>query len=412
MYKVNKDMKKTNSTIGKSILSFLPQSPNAIIRDTNMCCGILKFTYHSVNFLIEALDNFYIKHNYNFFDPHVGENACQIRAYIFLILSKKKNIHKITERINFLKKKNNQIIDAINLGINHKIKGKKSSIYNIYIKYDLYFDISISEEFLYKSYFLTIFKKIINIDFYIDKEYISKYFNISKYITKKITHEYQITLSEYSYNFIKKASNFYGINNTTYPNLFKNLLYNEGKPVFPCYFYSKIIFNNLLKNKDNLIIKIEDMNNKKSILFTNSNESNQLITLTNDTFLIDKVRMIVICDSESLLMKSPLAIQESLNRLGIYHILLMCMAAHPQYSGTHLSTWTNKLFPTDSHLLPKERELLNEFITYKEKAFSYGFCRENPLMLVVRHIFIDTLCNYHNMQTNHSFLKNNGEYVL
>lgn len=75
-----------------SIVDLLPQNNLALVRNSKLAFEILKMVYNITSLLVDCLSKFYIRKQYQYFDPHVGDTACQIRAYAFVLLSKKKII--------------------------------------------------------------------------------------------------------------------------------------------------------------------------------------------------------------------------------------------------------------------------------------------------------------------------------
>lgn len=75
-----------------SIVDLLPQNNFSLVRNSKLAFEILKMVYNITSLLANCLSKFYLRKQYQYFDPHVGDTACQVRAYAFVLLSKKKLI--------------------------------------------------------------------------------------------------------------------------------------------------------------------------------------------------------------------------------------------------------------------------------------------------------------------------------
>lgn len=397
-----------NRTDSYSIVSLLPQSCSAIIRDNKMCNEILTILYRSIDLLIETLNKFYIEKRYKYFDPHIGESACQIRTCMFIFLASEIKDDNVVKRISFLMSKKSKIIDSIHEGIVFREKGKKQSIEKVMNKNDINFSLSVDEVFLFKSYFLTIYKEEINGNSYIDKIKISRNLNISNFLSKKISYKYQVFISRLSCDFVYKIAREIGYDDFNYENILNSAMTYEGKMAYPCFFYSKVIFEYMIKMKFDFLLKIEDKD--VYIFFEEGDKLGKLIDKEFDIHKRTNACMMILCSSLIIPEFSPEQFLKRVNDFGLLSILLMNMAAHPQYIGVKAISLSEKLITREVPLSAAEERLVYEFERYKLQAKKFGFCRESSSFLLVKHIFIDSVSRqleFHQKENN-TFAKSKG----
>lgn len=378
-----------------SIIDLLPQNNMAVVRDTKMIFEILKATYNVIALLIDSISKFHIDKQYQHFDPHVGESACQIRAYMCIILARKKySSTYILERIEILNTYLYKLNEIIHAKINYK--NSSHSIVELIKKYDCYFDVSWEECFLFKSYFLTIFKREHLQETYISSHDVATTFIISKKLAKKIIHRYQYHLSEISCSFIEHIASELNINKKNSPNFVSSVLNDDdGRMVYPCFFYSKIIFMHMKKTNCPILLIVETIDNghikKDYILFGRIDGHGQLLNITNNPLMIDDICVVIVCSRITSIPASSIELLKILNAFGLYDILLMNMAAHPQFGGLKLSICSERLSQDNVSLSGIEKQINEEFVSFKERAQKNGFCRNNPSTLLVKHIFMNSV---------------------
>lgn len=376
------------------MMDLLPQHPHSLIVDPKTCHEILTLLHSLMVLLIDGLRKFYIDKDYNYFDPHVGENACQIRAYILMLLSKKHNINKTNERIHLLSQKIDNIENLLKTKAIYQIDGKNLEIIEFLHKYNLVFKLYTDEVIVYKSYFLTFFRKKSDDNFFIDDALISACLQISRRMSKRITHQYQVFLSRISCVFIKKLSTDLGFSRSDYANLLAPM-YSDGKMVYPCFFYSKMLFLHMIKNKKNILIVINNgiSSSMIQILFEHGNTYGVLVHKNIKNNFEDQTCMVISCVRNVQLKLTPEELLKKINGFGLYNILLMNMASHPQFSGAKLAYLEHSLMSYDKTPTSKEKEMAYELNLFKGNAETLGFSRENKSLLVIKHIFMSTLTN-------------------
>ncbi len=140
-------------------------------------------------------------------------------------------------------------------------------------------------------------------------------------------------------------------------------------------------------------------NRKDMILFDGGAEQGYLLTRKN-SLREEGVCMVISCTRIASTPLSPQEIVNKLNHFGLYAILLASVAAHPQFSGSKLIAYANQLVPDTTKLLGVEREIEQEFFKFKKSAYENGFCLENPSLLLIEHIFMDSISNQIELHQN------------
>ncbi len=236
------DIKELNKT-AYAITDLLPQNNSALVLNSKIAAEILKKVYNISRLLVDCLDKFYIYKQYQYFDPHVGESSCQIRAYAFVRLSKK-NIVKdsnvtVIERIHFL----NGTLDKLRKTLNSQIddrshKKKRHTIVEFLKEYGFYFFMEWQECFLYASYCLTLFKRLDVKKVYICDNEIARFFTISKAASKKMIYKYQSQLARMSCEFIGAIALDLNIDKKNTPSLISAALFDDdGRMIYPFFFF-------------------------------------------------------------------------------------------------------------------------------------------------------------------------------
>lgn len=385
-----------------SCIDLLPQASTAIVRDSHMREQTLKLMHSLTKFTIHALEKFHLHKQYEDFDPHVGETACQIRAYILLLTS------KTTDLDLFHKKR--QLISTINKNLEHALTNLKNThlpnnqltIETFLKQNEFYYELNDEEILITTSYFLTEFKeKEPDGSTYINHDKIADHINSPRKLAKKLTRQFQLILAQLSCQKI-----FQWGQEITYPNEQLNILKklqlfdDDARSVLPCYYFTKILFHHLLKKALPIIVIITHKNNVSSnqiCLLSYPNLLKSIVPLKNvykyfyneSSFIIEGETLYNIHEKE----KEYLA---KINQIGIETILLANMAIHPQYSGNKLSEYC-----TDPFGMIEEHEEHDEFIklmrtelsNMSKAAKEIGCCKENPALFLVNHIYCDTIKN-------------------
>lgn len=327
-------------------------------------------------------------------------------------IKKKDDNNAIVERIHFLNSNLTKLKKVLAARISYK--NNSCTIDELITKYNSYFSVEWQECFLYKSYILTLFKKSNSQELYISSDEMAHFFSIPKKSSKKMIHKYQSHLSMLSCEFIKTIALDLDINEKNSPNIVSSILRDDNeRMVYPCFFYSKVLFMHMQKTGCAVLIILEtvdaDHSRKDLILFDGGNNQGRLLTRNNN--FKEEACMVVVCKRIASMSLSAQELLKKLNGYGLYHILLMNMAAHPQFSGLKLALFAEQLVPPIADLVAAERQMEEEFWALKKSAHKNGCCRDNPALLLVKHISIDSLSNQIDLQENTNEIMNLREGI-
>lgn len=381
-----------------SSVELLPQDSNMIIKDSALQSNVAKMLSFFSLLLSDALYDFYTISKYHKFDPHVGDTACQIRAYQLIKMRYEPVNYSPNNRIDQLISISNRI-DRFNN--QNKELLKRLPLEDFINKNELMFHISSNEWLLLRMYFLTFFKEEGDGNTtYINYDAISHSIGVSRKLAKKIVRYYQISLAQSSCDIVlelarkRKSKSFNTILNET---LRKD---DDARPVLPCYFYSKLIFEELQIIKCDILIEISfetqhgDDINPLYLKFSSDGKAD-IFNLSSKDMLDDKIYFVITGTADAKYQSFDYQnYVRFFNQYGLYNIFLACMAAHPQYTGNILSSYQNSPFRNIQTEAEGLYEMSHELASMKIISEKYGCSLNNQSLLLIKHIYCDTLTNF------------------
>ncbi|MGA2655126.1 MAG: hypothetical protein ABSF18_04005 [Gammaproteobacteria bacterium] len=397
-------------------LDLLPQKKEGMLVDRKSKIQLLQLTEKITELSIKALEAFFAKRFSNF-DAQVGENLCQIRAYKILLLGydllNKRTAH-IEADLQNLKKSKGRIKSIINNLENfnnnitsyNELLDKKETVTSFYQKNGVYFSLSLDTLFLILSYFLDFFSiREERMPIAINHKEISIHLFTSKYISKRITHDYQKKLTQLSTDFIIKISKETpSLNkiNEIMPELKK--ISDEDRTVLPCHNVTLAILENMIIRELPLLIIAERKYNADKeidkIMFLYSGNKNEYNFIFKKNVIDFNMPCMVIRGEMVYNDKNSIESQAQYSKrfmhTGVMNILLQNTAMHPQYSGAKLLTmrenpYLNLMHSKNPSILSTAKQQESILITYKNQAMVVGCCKENPKLFHLKHIFCNTL---------------------
>jgi hypothetical protein len=413
-----------------SNLDLLPQKQDSILTDRKNKIQLLLLAKKITALSIEALELF-IKKKLSSFDAQVGENLCQIRAYKILLLGKKflsnqvPHIENDLENLKVLYEKINPLIYKMENFNNRETCYNefldRKELVNLFFKSnDIYLFLSTDTMFLIFSYFLSI--SCIRKDrtpLAIDYSKISIDLEISKYLSRKITHHYQKKLSQLSSNFLLDISNempcIYDLP-LIMPLMLKTT--DENRSILPCYGATLTILNHMIYQELPLLV-ITERKIKKTIktdkiafLFLGNKKLKKFL-LTDYDKNINSPCMIIRGEAIDENIKNPenlSAYAEKFLNTGINNILLGNTSMHPQYSGKNLffikeNPFHHLLGEINDFTLGSIKKLESSFIFHKKEALRLGCCKENPKLFHLTHVFCNILSQEFKENKTHFYAK-------
>src|SRR3990167_65610 len=260
-------------------LDLLPQSWSTVLRDSKMIISTLRLLDFILEKLIESQIAFYQDKKYHLFDPHVGENCCQIRAAQLLLYATQplKSPVETQYYIDYLRNQKIHVNRVIQHFSQHHEANHSLTLIEFLKKHELIFLINIPNKYIFICYFLTHFKhsKFSDHDS-IDCEKISSEARISTKLSKKIMRYYQIALAEFSCDTIITWASELGFT-FQYTDMLKKMVRQDDneRNVLPCYFLTDVIIAKLKKERLPILIVLEDTHRTRipKLLYFNFNEA-------------------------------------------------------------------------------------------------------------------------------------------
>ncbi|HEX4045958.1 MAG TPA: hypothetical protein VHZ76_09880 [Gammaproteobacteria bacterium] len=417
-------------------LLLLPYEPQTLLVNKKEKLRLLMIIQFFIKTIIETIDLFYFKKEYNKFDPHLGDTLCQVRAYQTLLLinqaNKSENIlvvndelhefrvlyHLISNNITNFK----QLIDN-NASKYIKELDMSEKLYDFLNRQKLVFDITENTFFLVQSYLLTSFsiKNEENISLAINYKELSLCLGVGQTSARKVVRQMQNNLSFMSCNFVKQLFSDYSAEKGRSSILFLlKLTDHQGRQVLPCYETTRIIINHALKRQSPILIVIHRKFLSKSdviyLLFTPHANKDGFEMHKNIDQANQEQSCIVIHGITTYDHQIEYEFQEDFiqrfQQIGLKNIILANMAKHPQYSAKEFESISqnpfsllftkicsnlnfsikNNAFQSDFSLALAQ-EMENELIEMKSKAEHIGCYIEESSLFFIQHVFCDTIKN-------------------
>lgn len=370
------------------------QSPKTIIANASVRNKLINFSLYLIKNLLDIYKLFYLKSQYDKFDPNVGDTSCQIRAAIVAFFAvSKPNRNYVTSRIRSFHFAYKMITEHMMDEAIHCYTGKnhQDTILQFLDKIGALFFISEEEWFLYQAYFLSIYKiNTINNQSTINILGICSHLGISKKSAKKLTRMYQINISDFSCETIKKMAYYLSDNE-------KKLSYISrvdefGRQVIPCYLSMKIILGYLIKKEINILVLIYHKTGfsikKLPLIFKPNNLRNKYIYSSIDPHKMKNPVFMVVGSSKSFLESEHL--KNVFIHIGIENILLANLSTHSQFSSKKLYSYWNKPF----HDINQYPKIINEFNKELEDmqkiSWEHGCHQGDNSLFLAQHIFCST----------------------
>lgn len=367
-------------------------------------------TLERLLFSIQEGLNCLMASKFNKFDALIGENSCQIRAYLF----------------QYLWQNNQELRDSaylanIFLSIENALVSTQETIISLKTnKQDLSNNKFTSPQGMLLSDFLASNNVLLNLDkklfiFFICY-FLAKYtlvnnqgihfginylkmcteLNFSKTLARRIVHLYQTEISKISYQFIKFLANEISFVKSYYAQAIDSLTFidDDGRTTLPCFLSMRIILEHLYLSNGKIKIKIYKQNtdhSNKSILYEQSFSAtlNHQMQKIIEQKKYPSVTFRGVCDENSF--------KESQFEEYPYNYLEQCILAstanHPQYPGKKLFYLRDEPFKyiaksiKDTKLKQSLAAIQNEFSFAKQWAQEVGCSLVFPKMFFITHIY-------------------------
>ncbi len=379
-------------------MTLLHQSGDTILMKPKAVIQILMNYKFQIEKTLYALENF-ICEKYYLFDPHVGDTACQIRAFklLSIIKSNKKNIRN---DINLIKHQSDKIIHLCDF-YHSANKIEKTTVYNLFHTNDL--DVEISEEsvFLSMSCHLSELKiELENKKFIIDHHKLSLTMCVTRKAAKKLVHHYQKKISEFSIDYILEIIECCQKYKQIKPIIQRSILHDaDGRKTLPCYMTMKILLHTTMKFNKFILVNMQirnNINSKKIIFIYNAIEGDcQLLCKKKHKDIMNIPLIIIDAVAEDLNknFNSKDVYLQRFNELDLQKLILAYMAAHPQYPSMQRFNFNKQDAQELSHIINE----MNEMWIF---AIKNGCCEINKGLFFIEHIYCDTPINKMSIEYN------------
>lgn len=345
------------------------------------------------------------------FDPHVGDNHCQIRACMLLdYYHTFKSNHVCRQAYDkFLDQLNKTSLtarQALSCHSQNVLRWQKKQYKNPFFglstgefleHLDLNIYIPRKVFVLTLCRFLTHYRTLnAQQNFTIDYPRLQSDLNLSRYSCKRIVHSHQKLLSIFSCKYIAKL-----VRRSKLPisqSQFNCSLQQDDNDryVLPCFFTMPILIERLqeLKAPITLIIRNPFIQEEKcEHINFELNEEKYGLSHSSGSIFSDSIGFIIHCVS-FYQGKSFSEFKQNIKQHNIADLLLACMSSHPQFSGEKLAALKNNPFKSrsgGSNIRDISRTMEKQLYAYRNLSNHLGCHKDKPQTLLLQHIFADSI---------------------
>lgn len=417
-------------------LNLLPYSLHSILIDQKSKLRLLNLLSFLINKVILIYNMFYFENQLHFFDSHVGETLCQIRAYKTLqliteIRQKDHDLYLQYSQFVLVKKKIKNCIVAFQEAIGNKkgkfteLLDKPESVIDFLTAHDLLFELTADDFYLVLNLVLTEYseRNQYQISFRINYAQLSSHLKVGSYTVQKLIRHFQKQLSQISTDFIKDLVG----NKLNQPHRaallsFLALKDQHKRCVLPCFEVTKAILSDMLLTKHPIVLIVYRFALQRfdtHYLVFELNEQGSYEYRTEGNQLSGRPALFIrgktVYNDDCL---EPVAdFIARLSAVGLSKILLANMAVHPQYSAREFEAISSNPYSllrqsTQQTFVQKSDEEVDLALGYQSEqellqmqsfAKEVGCVDSNPSLFLVKHIFCDIISNRFAYNTNHTF---------
>lgn len=391
-----------------TLLDLLPYKKDILLSEKFLVKRLIVLSQYLLDEITATIHDISVTQNTYSFDPHVGENLCQIRAVQLLdFLTKDKTRYapelalvqaKVTRCLSTLKKVELNNIES------------HETLSDLFKALGLIFPIGKHLYTLILMRFLTNFRVCNNLDnMIIDYDEMTTRLGLSKNLCRRFIHHYQKQLSALSCEFVLDISLDISSSMT---NLLRLVIHQDedARTTLPSYLVMKVLMHNLIKQKTNILIVIKHLTAHKftNLLYQYDSSTQCYQRLSNpDTKTLNSHCLVIHGVTQTQLDLSTDFLHQ-FDEIGMLNIIMGNMATHPQYSGKKLiGLKSNPFLPLniccDPDITSYASLLEEEFLQMKALGTQYGCTENNPDLFFIRHIFVDTSKNQLTYTHNNKF---------
>lgn len=338
----------------KYIIELLPYSRNCLLHDFSLRKRIISLLNYLFEEMLTAINSFSSR-DFLSFDPHVGENLCQIRAVQLMDLREEFLSNNTTDIKNVIIAAMRRLSSISEQEIAEIFNNEKEPyiLSDFLDKLQINIEISLTVYYLFLCYFLTRFRTFNSAEnTVIDYRKLIDAVRISKNLARKIIHEYQKKLSLESSLYIEKLVDTIKTGNINRVFLKETCkIDDDGRTVYPCFLVTDIILYKLMAMKLDLfcLIRTDVVSEKKLIgmRFVFNEQKKQYDFSKEEPSLKNESPALIVHGITCSELKTDSELNQFIDFFkgkGIYQIMMAGMADHPQYSGKKLAAIQETLF--------------------------------------------------------------------
>lgn len=401
-----------------SILDLLPQNKEMKIKNIHDADSIL-FKIEQILTLYDDFKDKVIQKKFGAFDPLIGENSCQIRAYMLYNLFLERSLSNLVDFTTKLSTVITCLLNRIHL-LKVRLKETKADISgnkftdksNIDLRKFLFINELVIDfpEDVYISfliYFLSRYTVNDNSGIHIGIDYkkMGNELHCSKNWSRRLVHKYQVLISKISCQYVRKLAEDIKIKHPEYLVVLDMLVQrdDDGRYVIPCYLSMDILLKHMTLNSTLILIQhiIPDTNQSKELFFDVYENEYKLV---NRSKIPANKPCVVFRGISNRPLTEKNTLKNRLLQLNIKQLLLGSTARHPQFPGkklTHLKFNPFSLiqFGELNSTPIKSLKLIEEkFLYMKDWAYSHGCCLEQPETFFASHIFCENYSYYSDLR--------------
>lgn len=361
------------TSAGYALVDFLPQEKNTQLLGLPLVVTFLKNLCFFTQQMMKTL-GVLKEGKWSAFDPHVGDTACQTRAFLNLLLSKKVcdvELATLTTQVSSLQEKlKHLILDYSKRQAYHRLTPRE-----LIEQEDL--DLLIPEHIYYfaLSLFLSVEIEYVantNKTAVIDYVKTGNKIGVSKSFAKRLCRHLQRAITEYSCEILQKHDNNIQIKQDSLERF-----------VVPTFQGAKTLLKMALEEGFLFVVRVQKDNNPFHILAYQREQGTE------------RIKLLGLQESVSFIVANQPAVEvvaevqggefdygawlKKIYQYSFEDLFLFNMAAHPQYSCPSLRESEANLYANVPVVLKQYKECF-------ERAHQDGFSLDNPSMLLMKHV--------------------------
>lgn len=413
-----------------SVIDLIPHSHQMRIKAVSDAISLLGTLETSLLIANQAISRLITK-DFQCFDPLIGENSCQIRAYMLYFLWKNKgaitkhtSLQSLSSKIDALVYQIRQLVQLIKTEkrdrVHHKFPCRVGVTLSVFLDANE-IQIFFSKEILMfiMNYFLSKYTITDEQGIHSGINYLSmcQELGFSKTLARRVVHLFQTRLAHISCQFVKSLAKEISLVNPDHYLIIDllTMIDDDGRMTIPCFLSMDIIMKHMRLKTTKAIVNIY----KSASQHTQDNFlGNFHLSLSKNTtniepspyLLLEKDVPVVVLRGVS---KNDFVKYPKLTLKNICMAILASTARHPQYPGKQLANYKENPFAIMLQLNLDETirlalvKIQKEFLSTKQWAIENGCDIDSPELFFVTHIFCDSFSHYQKMLYDESSIIEN-----